>query len=172
MGNSYDEIKLLLKRSRERNQELLKEEEGRELTPQEQKTEEDNFRKAVSDRVKFGKIRIYDSGGLPKVEWMGELIRERMEFVFSLDDTVGCYISADLLQLRDETLKTIEKLRAYYDGWAKKWSEETSAEFEDMEEYDEEVEDFEDPVTEPGDDIDIDMDMEDFDLDVEDALNV
>ena len=101
---------------------------------------------------------------------MGELIRERMEFVFSLDDTVGCYISADLLQLRDETLKTIEKLRAYYDGWSKKWSEETSADFEDMEEYEEDVEDYEDPVTEPGDDID--MDDEEFDIDIEDALNV
>ena len=169
MGNSYDEIKDLLNKSR-RGFKLLKEEEGRELTPQEQKKEEDDFRRAVSDRVKFGKIRIYDSGGLPKVEWMGELIRERMEFVFSLDDTVGCYISADLLQLRDETLKTLEKLRAYYDGWAKKWSEETSSEFEDMEEYDEDVEDYEDPVTEPGDDIDVNLDDEDFDI--EDALNV
>ena len=99
MINSYDEIKNLLKKSRERRVGLLKEEEGRELTPQEQKKEEDDFRRAISDRVKFGKIRIYDSGGLPKVEWMGELVRERMEWVFSLDDTVGCYISADLLQL-------------------------------------------------------------------------
>jgi|TARA_R110001583_G_scaffold48154_1_gene150646 hypothetical protein len=170
MINSYDEIKNLLKKSRERKTGLLKEEEGRELTPQEQKKEEEDFRRAISDRVKFGKIRIYDSGGLPKVEWMGELVRERMEWVFSLDDTVGCYISADLLQLRDDTLKTLEKLRAYYDGWAKKWSEETSAEFEDMEEYDENEGDFEDPVTQPGDDID--MDDEDFDEDIEDALNV
>jgi hypothetical protein len=173
MTNQYDEIKALLSTSRNLkriNTNILKEEEGRELTPQEQKTEEDNFRKAVSDRVKFGKIRIYDGGGLPKVEWMGELIRERMEFVFSLDDTVGCYISADLLLIRDETLKTLEKLRAYYDGWSKKWSEETSADFEDMEEYEEDVEDYEDPVTEPGDDID--MDDEEFDIDIEDALNV
>mgnify|MGYP003676019936 FL=1 len=172
MTNQYDQIKQLLSSSRNLkriNKNILKEEEGRELTAQEQKTEEDNFRKAVSDRVKFGKIRIYDSGGLPKVEWMGELIRERMEFVFSLDDTVGCYISADLLQLRDETLKTIEKLRAYYDGWSKKWSEETSADFEDMEEYEEDEEDYEDPVTEPGDDIE-NQDGEDFDI--EDDLNV
>jgi len=170
MSNSYDEIKELLKKSRTRTHQILKEEEGRELTPQEQKKEEDDFRRAVSDRVKFGKIRIYESGGLPKVEWMGELVRERMEWVYSLDDTVGCYISGDLLQLRDETLKTLEKLRAYYDGWAKKWSEETSAEFEDMEEYDQEEADFEDPVTEPGDDIN--MDDEEFDTDIEDALNV
>jgi len=170
MTNSYDEIKELLKKSRTRTHQILKEEEGRELTPQEQKKEEDDFRRAVSDRVKFGKIRIYESGGLPKVEWMGELVRERMEWVYSLDDTVGCYISGDLLQLRDETLKTLEKLRAYYDGWAKKWSEETSAEFEDMEEYDQEEADFEDPVTEPGDDIN--MDDEEFDTDIEDALNV
>ena len=118
MSNQYDEIKNLLKTSRNMNH-ILKEEEGRELTPEEQKREEEDFRRAVSDRVKFGKIRIYEGGGLPKVEWMGELIRERMEFVFSLDDTVGCYVSADLLQLRDDTLKTLEKLRAYYDSWAK-----------------------------------------------------
>jgi hypothetical protein len=155
MSNQYDEIKNLLKTSRNMAY-IIKEEEGRELTPEEQKREEEDFRRAVSDRVKFGKIRIYESGGLPKVEWMGELIRERMEFVFSLDDTVGCYISADLLQLRDDTLKTLEKLRAYYDGWAKKWSEETSSEFEEMEETEEEEQDFDDMgVTEPGDDIEM-----------------
>jgi len=170
MNNSYDEIKDLLKKSRTQTPQILKEEEGRELTPQEQKKEESDFNRAVSDRVKFGKIRIYESGGLPKVEWMGELVRERMEWVYSLDDTVGCYVSGDLLQLRDETLKTLEKLRAYYDGWAKKWSEETSAEFEEMGEYDDEEDDFEDPVTEPGDDID--MDDEEFDMDIDDALNV
>ena len=69
MTNQYDEIKQLLSTSRNLkrlNEDILKEEEGRELTPQEQKTEEDNFRKAVSDRVKFGKIRIYDGGVVTK----------------------------------------------------------------------------------------------------------
>ena len=67
MNNSYDEIKDLLKKSRTQTPQILKEEEGRELTPQEQKKEESDFNRAVSDRVKFGKIRIYESGGLPKV---------------------------------------------------------------------------------------------------------
>ena len=163
MSNQYDEIKELLKNSRRMTGELLKEEEGRELTPEEQKREEEDFRRAVSDRVKFGKIKIYESGGLPKVEWMGELIRERMEFVFSLDDTVGCYVSADLLQLRDDTLKTLEKLRAYYDGWAKKWSEETSTEFEEMEETGEEEADF--------DSMGVGADIGDFDDEIEDDVN-
>tara|TARA_R110000803_G_scaffold47825_5_gene99607 strand:- start:1164 stop:1652 length:489 start_codon:yes stop_codon:yes gene_type:complete len=159
MGKSYDEIKKLLGKSRDMKNDLIREEEGRELTSQEQSSEESDFKRAVSDRVKFGKIRIYDSGdGLPKVEWMGELVRERMEFVFSLDDTIGCYVSADLLQLRDETLKTLEKMRAYYDTWAKKWSEEIPVEFGDGED------DFEgDDIGfefEPGDDIEDEGDME------------
>jgi regulator of RNase E activity RraB len=164
MSNQYDEIKELLKNSRRMTSDLLKEEEGSELTPEEQKREEEDFRRAVSDRVKFGKIKIYESGGLPKVEWMGELIRERMEFVFSLDDTVGCYISADLLQLRDDTLKTLEKLRAYYDGWAKKWSEETSTEFEEMEETGEEETDF--------DSMGVGADIGDFDDEIDNDVNL
>tara|TARA_B100000579_G_C22842190_1_gene862194 strand:- start:3306 stop:3800 length:495 start_codon:yes stop_codon:yes gene_type:complete len=164
MSNQYDEIKKLLENSRRMTTNIIKEEEGRELTPEEQKREEEDFRRAVSDRVKFGKIKIYESGGLPKVEWMGELIRERMEWVFSLDDTVGCYISADLLQLRDETLKTLEKLRAYYDGWAKKWSEETSTEFEEMEETDEEESDF--------DAMGVEGEFGDFDDEIEDDVNL
>ena len=164
MSNQYDEIKKLLESSRRMTDTILKEEEGRELTPEEQKREEEDFRKAVSDRVKFGKIKIYESGGLPKVEWMGELIRERMEWVFSLDDTVGCYVSADLLQLRDETLKTLEKLRAYYDGWAKKWSEETSTEFEEMEETGEEETAF--------DEMGVEGEFGDFDDEIEDDVNL
>ena len=164
MSNQYDEIKKLLENSRRMTGTILKEEEGRELTPEEQKREEEDFRKAVSDRVKFGKIKIYESGGLPKVEWMGELIRERMEWVFSLDDTVGCYVSADLLQLRDETLKTLEKLRAYYDGWAKKWSEETSTEFEEMEETGEEETAF--------DEMGVEGEFGDFDDEIEDDVNL
>jgi len=164
MTNQYDEIKKLLENSRRMTSGILKEEEGRELTPEEQKREEEDFRKAVSDRVKFGKVKIYESGGLPKVEWMGELIRERMEFVFSLDDTVGCYVSADLLQLRDDTLKTLEKLRAYYDGWAKKWSEETSTEFEEMEETDEEESAF--------DEMGVEGEFGDFDDEIEDDVNL
>ena len=164
MSNQYDEIKKLLESSRRMTGEILKEEEGRELTPEEQKREEEDFRKAVSDRVKFGKVKIYESGGLPKVEWMGELIRERTEWVFSLDDTVGCYVSADLLQLRDETLKTLEKLRAYYDGWAKKWSEETSTEFEEMEETGEEETAF--------DQMGVEGEFGDFDDEIEDDVNL
>ena len=62
MSNQYDEIKELLKNSRRMTNDLLKEEEGRELTPEEQKREEEDFRRAVSDRVKFGKIKIYEGG--------------------------------------------------------------------------------------------------------------
>ena len=47
MSNQYDEIKKLLSRSRNMGY-ILKEEEGRELTPEEQKREEEDFRRAVA----------------------------------------------------------------------------------------------------------------------------
>ena len=40
-----------------------------------------------------------------------------------MDDTTGCYIyTTELIQLRDETLEVLKKLRGYYDVWADEWS--------------------------------------------------
>ena len=40
-----------------------------------------------------------------------------------MDDTVGCYIyTTELIQLRDEVLEVLKKLRGYYDVWAEEWS--------------------------------------------------
>ena len=46
MSNQYDEIKNLLSRSRNMRY-VIKEEEGRELTPEEQKREEEDFRRVI-----------------------------------------------------------------------------------------------------------------------------
>ena len=69
--------------------------------------------------VKFEPIKVYPEN----VEWSGHLIREKVDWTFSLDDTTGCYIyTTELIQLRDETLEVLKKLRGYYDVWADEWS--------------------------------------------------
>jgi hypothetical protein len=69
--------------------------------------------------VKFEKIKVHQQN----VEWSGHLIREKIDWVFSLDDTVGCYIKTDdFLQLKDESLEVLKKLRGYYDVWSDEWA--------------------------------------------------
>jgi hypothetical protein len=97
---------------------LIKE-EVQTLDAQEQKEEENKFKEIVSKLVKFEPIKVYPEN----VEWSGHLIREKVDWTFSLDDTTGCYIyTTELIQLRDETLEVLKKLRGYYDVWSDEWS--------------------------------------------------
>lgn len=98
---------------------LIKEEEIQTIEPDEQREEENKFKDIVSKLVKFDPIRVHKEN----VEWSGHLIREKIDWHFSLDDTVGCYIdTTELIQLRDETLEVLKKLRGYYDVWSDEWS--------------------------------------------------
>jgi len=98
---------------------LIREEEIQTVEPDEQKDEENKFKDIVSKLVKFDPIRVHKEN----VEWSGHLIREKIDCTFSLDDTVGCYVyTTELIQLRDEVLEVLKKLRGYYDVWADEWS--------------------------------------------------
>ena len=86
---------------------------------EEQRDEENKFKDIVSKLVKFNPIKVHPEN----VEWSGHLIREKIDWNFSLDDTIGCYIhTTELIQLRDETLQVLKKLRGYYDVWSDEWS--------------------------------------------------
>jgi hypothetical protein len=88
------------------------------LEPDEQREEENSFKDTVSKLVKFNKIKVHKEN----VEWSGSLIREKIDWVFSLDDTIGCYIdTTEFVQLRDETLETLKKLRGFYEVWSEEW---------------------------------------------------
>jgi hypothetical protein len=103
----------------QRPQYLIKEEEVQTIEPDEQRDEENKFKDIVSKLVKFDPIKVYPEN----VQWSGHLIREKIDWNFSLDDTVGCYIhTTELIQLRDETLEVLKKLRGYYDVWSDEWS--------------------------------------------------
>ncbi len=89
------------------------------IEPDEQREEENNFKNIVSKLVKFDPIKVHPEN----VEWSGYLIREKINWYYSLDETIGCYIdTADLIQLSDGTLEVLKKLRGYYDVWSDNWS--------------------------------------------------
>jgi hypothetical protein len=95
------------------------EDEIQTVEPDEQREEESKFKDIVSKLVKFEPIKVHSEN----VEWSGHLIREKIDWYFSLDDTIGCYIdTTELIQLRDETLEVLKKLRGYYDVWSDEWS--------------------------------------------------
>ena len=100
---------------------LLKEEDFQEITPEEQREEENKFKETVSKLVKFEKMKVYKQN----VEWSGELVREKIKWVFSLNENNGCYVSIesqDMLQLTMEVIETLKKLKGYYDVWSDEWS--------------------------------------------------
>ncbi len=95
-------------------------EEGQDISPEEQREEENAFKDTVTQLVEFKKIKVFKKN----VEWSGRLVRERINWIYSLEDQTACYISVDsddLIQLTDTTLETIKKIRAYYDIWADEW---------------------------------------------------
>jgi hypothetical protein len=102
------------------NKKFLKEEDYiQTIDAEEQREEENKFKDIVSKLVKFRPIKVHKEN----VEWSGHLIREKIDWHFSLDDTVGCYIdTTDLIQLTDDTLEVLKKLRGYYDVWSDDWS--------------------------------------------------
>jgi hypothetical protein len=97
------------------------EEEGQDISADEQRDEENAFKDTVTQLVEFEKIKVFKQN----VKWSGKLVREKISWVYTLEDSIGCYISTDeddVLQLTDDNLKLIQKIRAYYDTWQDEWS--------------------------------------------------
>ena len=115
---SFNDGKKILTEQKNR---LLKEEEFQEITADEQREEENKFKDTVSKLVKFDKMKVYRQN----VEWSGELVREKVRWVFSLNESNGCYISIeseDMLQLTMDVIETFKKLKGYYDVSSDEWS--------------------------------------------------
>ena len=127
--NEHDITKKMLKTLRTP---LLNEEVDRnkeiELEPSELRDEQDSFIKAVTTDVDFISFKIYPNSnnvvfsgkfnGLGKLEWL-----------FTLEEYNGLYISCDNTQLTEESLITIKKLKGYYDTWRENWSEKIRKEY-------------------------------------------
>lgn len=101
--------------------------DDKDLDPSELTEEEKKFRDTVSPRVKFNRFRLYPKA--QNVEFSGKFTDSNIEWFYSLDDTRGVYITADLLQLNDQTLKQIQKLVAYYESWSNEWATKIAEEY-------------------------------------------
>ena len=118
--------------------------------------EEKNFRRNVTPRTKFNRFKLYPES--QNVEFSGEFTDNRIEWFYSLDDTKGVYITADLLQLNEQTLKQIQKLVAYYDTWSNEWATKIA------EEYQNEVTDIENEEQGPEDLADLENEEGEFEV--------
>ncbi len=89
--------------------------------------EEKKFRDTVTPRVEFNRFKLYPKA--QNVEFSGKFTSNNLEWFYSLDDTNGVYVTADLLQLDQSTLEQIQKLVAYYDTWSDEWATKIAEEY-------------------------------------------
>tara|TARA_B100000963_G_scaffold306781_1_gene281577 strand:+ start:9444 stop:9962 length:519 start_codon:yes stop_codon:yes gene_type:complete len=136
--NQHDETRKILNLIRENKRKpllsksLLSEQEQKgELDPTELKEEEKKFRDTVTPRVKFNRFKLYPEA--QNVEFSGEFTDNRVEWFFSLDDTQGVYVTTDMLQLREDTMKLLQKLIGYYKTWSEEWANRIAEEYENLE---------------------------------------
>ena len=90
--------------------------------------EEKKFRDTVTPRVEFNRFKLYPKA--QNVEFSGKFTANNVEWFYSLDDNNGVYITADLLQLNQDTLEMIQKLVAYYDAWSDEWATKIAEEYD------------------------------------------
>jgi len=94
------------------------------LQPEELEDEKNRFKEALGNAViEFGNFNRYNDN----IEWTGVLVKEQITWVFSLDATIGCYISCQQIQLSEQTLQIIQNLHVYYNEWSQYWSQEISS---------------------------------------------
>ena len=140
--NQHDETRKILELIREDKRKItgnnqqkgliteqqLNVQEEKPLEKAEIQEEERKFRDTITPRVKFDDFRLYPKA--QNVEWSGEFTDSRIEWFYSLDDTRGVYITADLLQLSDDILKQIQKLVGYYKTWSDEWANRIAEEYQ------------------------------------------
>ena len=78
----------------------------------------DDFIEQVSDLVDYRPLQLYRSN----VEWGGRLIKEDLDFFFSLGESNGVFISGNMVRVDNDFVETIEKLRSFYDIFSAKWA--------------------------------------------------
>jgi hypothetical protein len=99
-----------------------------DLTGGELQKQHDLFRDAISPRVDFNVFKIYPNN--KNVVFSGKFQdMNGMEFQFSLEDTEGLYINASNLQLTDEVMTRLQRLKGFYKNWADEWSNKLATEY-------------------------------------------
>jgi hypothetical protein len=78
----------------------------------------DEFIEEVSDLVDFDELHLYKNS----VEWGGKLIDDNINFLYTIGENGGVYISADIVKIDDDFLSIITKLEQYYQKFKSKWA--------------------------------------------------
>ncbi len=78
----------------------------------------DEFVNEVAEIVDFNKLNLYPNN----VEWSGKITEYDVEFFFSIGENNGVYINGTMMQIDDEFLKMVNKLKSYYEKFKTKWS--------------------------------------------------
>lgn len=90
--------------------------------------EQQKFREVVGPRVEFTTFNIYPQAG--NVVFGGKFQdMDGMEWQFTLEETDGLYITVNNMQVSDDVVTRIQKLRGYYDNWAGDWSNKLATEY-------------------------------------------
>lgn len=89
--------------------------------------EEKKFRSTVSPRVEFKTFNIYPKAS--NVEWSGKFTDTNVEWIYSLDDPNGVYVSGELVMLSDSMMETLRKLVGYYTSWSSDWANKVAEDY-------------------------------------------
>lgn len=136
MDNQYEITKNMLKVIRENkqnNKKLLNEDSSNQqdtiqLSGDELNQEQSKFRDVITSRVEFTSFNIYPQAG--NVVFGGKFQdMDNMEWQFSLEETDGLYITSNNMQVSDDVVNRIKKLKGYYDNWASEWSNKLATEY-------------------------------------------
>jgi len=78
----------------------------------------DEFVAEVAEIVDFNKLNLYPNN----VEWSGKITEYDVEFFFSIGENNGVYINGTMMQVDDEFLELLDKIKLYYEKFKSKWS--------------------------------------------------
>ena len=83
----------------------------------------DEFKQDVTEIVDFNKLNLYPTN----VEWSGKITELDLDFFFSIGENNGVYINGTMMQVDEEFLKMMNKLKSYYEKFKTKWSKIVSS---------------------------------------------
>ena len=78
----------------------------------------DDFVEQVSDLVDYEPLNLYKND----VEWGGTLIKYDIQFIFSLGESNGIFITCRMARVDEEFTDTLEKLKSFYKIFSSKWA--------------------------------------------------
>ena len=78
----------------------------------------DDFIEQVSDQVDYKPLNLYKND----VEWGGKLIKFDTEFIFTLGESNGVFITSNMSRLDEDFTETLQKLKDFYKIFSSKWA--------------------------------------------------